>query len=103
MVGLNLTGGIPLVEQVECLGLLGNANEPLLLVMRGQIAPVELVGMFTYSGDVALLVKGCGTKLANDKSGSIPMVGRYVGNTPTYVVRGQLCVLRMLLVVASYD
>ena len=35
LVGVNLTGGIPLVELVECLGLPGMAGEPLLLVMEG--------------------------------------------------------------------
>ena len=35
LVGINLTGGIPLVEWVECLGLPGMASGPLLLVMEG--------------------------------------------------------------------
>ena len=35
LVGVKLTGGIPLVEWVECLGLLGKTAEPLLLVMEG--------------------------------------------------------------------
>ena len=43
---MNLTGGTPLVEQVECLGVPGNAGEIplLLLVMEGWVAPVELIG-----------------------------------------------------------
>ena len=35
LVGVNLTGGIPLVEWVEDHGLLGIAAEPLALVMEG--------------------------------------------------------------------
>ena len=35
LVGVNLTGGIPLVEQVEHLGLPGKTAGPLLVVMEG--------------------------------------------------------------------
>ena len=44
---MNLAGGIPLVECVECLGdVAGTLGEiPLsLLVMEGWVAPVELIG-----------------------------------------------------------
>ena len=69
-VGVNLTDGIPLVEWMEHLGLLGKADEPLLLVMEGWNAPMKLTGMFTCAGGIALLVNGCGTILAIGKAGS---------------------------------
>ena len=48
LVGVNLTGGIPLVEWVEHLGLLGKTAGQLLLVMESYTSPVELTGMFTF-------------------------------------------------------
>ena len=35
LVGVNFTGGIPIVEWVEHLGLLGKTAGPLLLVIEG--------------------------------------------------------------------
>ena len=68
LVEVNLTGGTPLVEWVEHLGLPGIAAEPV--VMEGWTSPVELIGRFTCPNGIALLVKGSGTRLLNGKAGS---------------------------------
>ena len=63
-------GGIPLVEWVDLLAVLGIATAGPLLVMEGRITPVELIGMFTCPDGVALLVNGCGTRLSIGKAGT---------------------------------
>ena len=70
LVGVNLTGGIPLVELVEHFGLLGKTAGPLLLVMEGWTSLVELTGTLTCPHSIALLVKDCGTGLLIGKAGS---------------------------------
>ena len=56
MFHCNLTDGIPLVEQVDLLGLHGIAAKSP--VMEGWTSPVELTGIFTCPDGIALLVKG---------------------------------------------
>ena len=65
--GVDLTGGIPLVEQVDHLGMLGITAQPLLV--EGWLTLVELTGMFPCTGSVVLLVKAGGTRLPNGKAG----------------------------------
>ena len=64
--GVNLTGGTPLVEWVECLGVLGKADEiPLsLLVMKGWVAPVELIGFHRETTLLSLSFTAGGVTLA---------------------------------------
>ena len=63
--GVKLTGGIPLILQVDHLGVIGITGS--LLVMEGFISPVELTGMCPCSVSVALLVKVAGTRLSIGK------------------------------------
>ena len=70
LVGVNLTGGIPLIKWMGHIGLLGKTVEPLLHVMEGWTSLVELTVMFTCPDSIALLVKGCGTRLLIGKAGS---------------------------------
>ena len=64
---MNLTGGIPLVKWVDCLGMVGITTGSLL-IMDGLLAPVELTGMFPITGGVALLVKVGGTRWSIGKA-----------------------------------
>ena len=67
--GVNLTGGIPLVLWVDCLGVVGTTGSLSLLLLEGVDAPVELVGISPCSVSVVLLVNGGRTKLAVGKAG----------------------------------
>ena len=70
LVGVNLTGGIPLVLWVDCLGVVGTTGSLLsLLLLEVVAAPVELVGICPYSVSLALLVNDGRTGLAIGKAG----------------------------------
>ena len=68
---MNLTGGTPLVEWVECLGVPGKAGEiPLsLLVMEGWAAPVELIGSVRILTLLPLSFTAGGVTLATSTTG----------------------------------
>ena len=69
--GVNLMGVIPLLEWVDLpgLGVSGIVTAGPLL-MEGWMALMELTGMFTCCGSVALVVDGGGTRLSIGKAGS---------------------------------
>ena len=69
---MNLTGGTPLVEWVECLGVLGTAAEEIplsLLVMEGWVAPVELIGTLRGACVLPLSFAEDGVTLVNGATG----------------------------------
>ena len=68
--GVNLTGGIPLVLWVDCLGVVGTTGSLLsLLLLEIVDAPVELVAISPYSVGVALPANDGKTRLAIGKAG----------------------------------
>ena len=68
--GVNLTGGIPLVLQVDHLGVVGTTGSLLsLLLLEIVDTLVELVGISPCSVSVALLVNDGRTRLAIGKAG----------------------------------
>ena len=70
LLGVNLAGGIPLVLQVDHLGVVGTTGSLLsLLLLEVVDAPVELVGICPCSVSVALLVNDGRTRLAIGKAG----------------------------------
>ena len=77
--GVNLTGGIPLVLWVDCLGVVGTTGSVLsLLLLEVVDAPVELVGICPCSVGVALLINDGRTGLTIGKAG-ISRVWRFEG------------------------